>query len=297
MVHGKFSERTYVYTVAKSLEQLEKRADLSMKDIQFFVTHVPFPKQSIYFASFLFAHYLKNYQKALFSEMGKRPELGEYPIKNTGSITALMDSKFRAFNTSGGEVIHENGVITYIDSDPEIESYWNWLKKLRGQKEFDAFVDTLHIKEALLLPSMIGNSYSSSAFVAFASLIKNATALHDGKVKLGVLSFYGSGAIASSIPVELTASKEILERCLYVPSEEPKYIDHVQYSELHPELVKGDAARSITNVDLVEKDRRFLGTQELGTGFHIKKRNNNGTGEYFYCDAIGMAEPLIIRYG
>lgn len=296
IVHGKFSERVYVYTIAKSLEMLERNGGtIPFRELQFFVTHVPFPKQSIYFASFLFAHYLKNYDKELFQQMEKREEVGEEPTKKYGRLTALMDSKFAAFNTNGGSPKNEADIIDYIEKDEELEAYWNWLKKLRSQKEFDDFVENLHIRSALILPSEVGNSYSSSAFIAFASMIKNATALHDGKPRVGILSFYGSGALARSIPVVLTASEETVKRRLVFCMHGPTLIDHAQYSELHVELVKGAAVRTTTGVDLIDKDKRFLGSQPLSDGFHIKKRNANGTGEYVYVEN-GNATPVIIRY-
>jgi 3-hydroxy-3-methylglutaryl CoA synthase len=99
IVHGKFSERVYVYTVAKALEKLEGSGEFPLRDMGFFVTHVPFPKQSIYFASFLFAHYLKNYRKELFDEIQARPDVGREPIGDNGRITNLMDRKFREFNS------------------------------------------------------------------------------------------------------------------------------------------------------------------------------------------------------
>jgi 3-hydroxy-3-methylglutaryl CoA synthase len=294
MVHGKFSERTYVYTVAKSLEHLERGGDVSLKDMEFFVTHVPFPKQAIYFASFLFAHYLKNYQKELFIEMQKRPELGDETIKAGERITDLMDKKFASFN-SGGAVLEEHDIIQYIENDPEIDAYWNWLKRLRNQKEFDQFVDSLHIKNALEIPSEVGNSYSSSAFVAFASLIKNSEELRGERGRFGILSFYGSGAIARSVSVEIHASEEIVNKRLVLNMPAAIYIDSDQYSELHKELVRGDAHRMLNGNDLIEKDKKFLKSERLGKGFHIRKRNANSTGEYVYSDGEKMTQ-IVVRY-
>ena len=297
LVHGKFSERTYVYTIAKSLEMLEKNSKgFSLNEMAFFVTHVPFPKQSIYFASFLFAHVLKTYHKALFEELQKRPDLGEEKLCGSFKITDLMDKKFASFNSVATEkAMQEHDIIQYIENDPEIDGYWNWLKKLRNQKEFEEFVTRLHIKSALILPAEVGNSYSSSAFVGFASLIKNATALHDGKPKIGILSFYGSGAIARSIPIEVTAESATIARRLTLIMPEPIQIDYRQYAELHPELIKGDASRTINRGDLIEKDKKFLVRSTLGKGFHIRRRNPNGTGEYVYSDGEKIT-PLIIRF-
>jgi hydroxymethylglutaryl-CoA synthase len=295
LVHGKFSERVFVYTVAKALEALEGSGrGFSLGDMKFFVTHVPFPKQSIYFASFLFAHQLKTYQKVLFEEMQKRTELGPETIPAGGRITGLMDRKFAAFNAQGGHT-PEQDIINYIEKDDDIENYWNWLKKLRNQKEFELFLEHIHLKNALLYPSDIGNSYSSSAFVAFTSLLKNTPELLDGKPKLGVIAFYGSGALAKTIAVQIETTKEVVERQIDMDLSGAKYIDSVQYEQLHSSLLEGDAARTIDKGDLIEKDKKFLGLDVLPKGFHMKHRNPNGTGEYFYSDGKKMM-PLVIRY-
>jgi 3-hydroxy-3-methylglutaryl CoA synthase len=295
LVHGKFSERVFVYTVAKALEALEGAGrGFSLGNMTFFVTHVPFPKQSIYFASFLFAHQLKTYQKELFAEMQKREELGPETIRDGGRITTLMDRKFAAFN-SGGENVPEQDIVNYIERDDEIENYWNWLKKLRNQREFESFLEHLHLKNALLFPSEVGNSYSSSAFVAFTSLLKNTPELLDGKPKLGVLAFYGSGALAKTIAVQIEATRETVERRVSTDFDGAKYIGSEQYEQLHSALLSGDAERTIGKGDLIEKDKKFLGLNVLPKGFHMKHRNPNGTGEYFYSDGKKMM-PLRIRY-
>ena len=110
IVHGKFSERVYVYTIAKSLEMLERNGGtIPFRELQFFVTHVPFPKQSIYFASFLFAHYLKNYDKELFQQMEKREEVGggadkevRAPYRPDGQQVRSVQYQWRQSKERGG---------------------------------------------------------------------------------------------------------------------------------------------------------------------------------------------------
>ena len=293
IVHGKFSERVYVYTVAKALEKLEGSGEFPLRDMGFFVTHVPFPKQSIYFASFLFAHYLKNYRKELFDEIQARPDVGREPIGDNGRITNLMDRKFREFNSEGGK--QEESIIRFIEDDAEISAYWEWMKRLRNQPEFSSFLEGLHINSALILPSEIGNSYSSSAFVAFSSLVKNAANLHTGKGIKGILAFYGSGAIAKVLPLELHVSESNVKSQITIPMGMPKYLSAEQYLELHKSLITGDAARTITKEDLVRKDMEFLHVPALSEGFHVRRRNPDGTGEYVYSDG-SVTEPVLIRY-
>ena len=293
IVHGKFSERVYVYTVAKALEKLEGSGEFPLKDIGFFVTHVPFPKQSIYFASFLFAHYLKSYNQGLFGEIQARPDVGPEPIKNNGRITNLMDRKFKEFNSDGTK--QEEDIIRFIEDDAEISAYWEWMKRLRNQPEFNGFLDSLHINSALMLPSEVGNSYSSSAFVAFSSLVKNATKLHTGNDINGILAFYGSGAIAKVLPLKLHVSESKAKSQIILPAGTPKYLSAAQYLELHKSLITGDAARTITKEDLLKKDMEFLGVGVLSKGFHVRRRNPDSTGEYVYSDG-NTIRPVLIRY-
>ncbi|MGC8568121.1 MAG: hydroxymethylglutaryl-CoA synthase [Candidatus Micrarchaeia archaeon] len=290
VVHGKFSERVYVYAVAKALEEMENSKGIN--DVSFFVTHVPFPKQAIYFASFLFAHQLRKTNHALLEEIEKREGVGKEPLGNHHKLTELIDKKLEEFNKST-PILPESKIIDYIENDPEINAYWDWLKKLRSQKEFDDFINALNIKNALILPSNIGNSYSSSAFAAFTSMLLNS---EESKLlgKAGVLAFYGSGAIASIIPVTIASSQGIKSH-IYIDDKSPIYIDSKQYIQLHEDLVRGEVSRTVTHSNLLEKDLKFLGMENLAKGFHIVRRNNDGTGEYAYSDGNSISE-LVIRY-
>ncbi|BCS91255.1 MAG: hydroxymethylglutaryl-CoA synthase [Candidatus Micrarchaeota archaeon] len=282
VVHGKFSERIYVYSMGKALEELERD---NKKEISFFVTHVPFPKQAIYFASFLFAHRLRE-NESLLKILTSRAEVGEEPIKER--FTALMDRKFKSSNIRSTS---ERSFIEYIENDNEINSYWEWLKRLRNTQEFKAFVEKLSINDALKLPSVIGNSYSSSALIALSSLLLNK----DLKGRSGLLGFYGSGAIAKVFSINVLADLNTAKQHIVIKDKDKVEINDMQYEIIHRELVRGDAKRTITDTNLVKKDLAFLNLKSLPEGFRIIRRYEDGTGEFAYSYKDSIKE-LYVHY-
>ncbi len=305
VVHGKFSEIVYVYTVGKALQRLEEEySSLGngnskiLEEIDFFICHVPFPKQAIYLASFLFAHHMKNKNPALFAAMQSRPEVGPDPLIGYAKLTELIEARFREFNTNGHGVQHEHAVIAYIENEPMIKAYWDWLKRVRETPEFEKFVEGLHIKEALKLPSLVGNSYTTSVTMSLASLVVNGFGRKTWHANnLGVLAGYGSGAQAMVFPIRIVARPDLIADHLSVDIDvDGKYqLDAAGYRELHGVHLHGDSARMLTGEDLVEKDKKLLRSETLPKGFHVVRRNPNGTGEYVYSDGMHI-EPVKIRF-
>ncbi len=307
-VHGKFSEIVYVYTVGRALENLEgelgagkSRGAGILKGLDFFICHVPFPKQAIYLGSFLFVHQMKLSNPALQKEIEARPNIGPEPLDKSkySHLTDMIESKFNVFNR-GPAHQNENEVVKHIENDPEIKAYWDWLKKIRDAPEFEGFINSLNIKQALVLPSQIGNSYSSSAPVSLASLASNAFAgAGDGGVyeRKGILAGYGSGAQATVYPIKIVAKHERVGALLKVLiNTDKKFALTVQqYEELHRIHVGGDAARLTSGEDLVEKDKKFLNLEVLPQGFHVVKRNEDGTGEYVYSDGASIRPVKIMH--
>ena len=311
IVHGRFSEIVYVYTVGKALQRLEKEyrglngssgngngKDAIMDEINFFVCHVPFPKQAIYLASFLFAHQLKKRDKELFAEMQSREGIGKEPLPAEVGLADLIEAKFREFNTNGHGRMHEREIINYIQEDPQIKEYWEWLKALRETPEFSAFLKKLHIKEALKLPAMVGNSYTGSSLISMVSLALHGVDADMWRAdNIGLLAGYGSGAQAMVFPIRLAARRETLFDHIAIDIDtDNKYpVTPAAYRELHKMHLRGDSARMTGGEDLVEKDKALLRSGTLPKGFHIIRRNQDGTGEYAYSDGA-MIEPVTIRF-
>ncbi len=307
-VHGKFSEIVYVHTVAKALENLEQQIQASgngmksmLQSMDFFICHVPFPKQAIYFASFLFVHYIKNHRPELYNEIQARSEIGREPLNLHPSLSELIEERFRNFNKGNQLHRNEREIIKHIEKDPEITAYWEWLKKVRNTKEFKGFVEQLHINAALKIPSNVGNSYSSSVFVSLASLLHNAPQLNGHwkrQNNFGILAGYGSGAQAVTYPVSIIAVPERVGDHLDIMIESnPAFeLSPDGYRELHTAHIQEEIACPLGDSnDLVKMDMKMLRTDKLSKGFHIIRRNEDGTGEYVYS-SDGKIDPVRIRF-
>ncbi|MEM0154817.1 MAG: hydroxymethylglutaryl-CoA synthase [Methanothrix sp.] len=281
IVYGEFSKRGYVYAVAMALTNLENKLNIEHKDsaeeyrneMRFLISHVPFPKQAIYFASFLFEHYLKNYEHYRFEEMQKRESLGASPIDDK-TLIDIFNAKLRGFNGS-----HDGDIIDYMTSDKEINAYWKWLGKLKNQPEFESFIKSLNIPDALELPSQVGNSYTGSTIIAVASLLKKNNIEEGDK---GICIFFGSGMVATAYQLEITAVPKSIEKNLIISMDSKRDIElpAKEYEELHNTLINGDAKRTMIdeNNSLIEQDKKML-KDSLPEGFLIKRRNANGTWE------------------
>lgn len=304
-VHGRFSEMAYVFTVARALESLEEelghgkgRNATLLNELDFFICHVPFPKQAEYLTSFLFVHWIKNHNPKLYTDIQAREGVGNEPLGAYTHLTDLMESKFRLFNAAPGTTRHEQEIISHIENDPEIRAYWDWLKVVRKAPEFEEFLKDLHVRDALKIPSNVGNSYSNSIFVSMASLLQHVYGVQGAQGgATGVMAGYGSGAQAMTYIIKVMAGPESVKRDLSVLlNDNPKYqLSADQYLELHGSQIKGDSIRLTSGEDLVEKDKRMLRSETLPQGFHVRKRNKDGTGEYVYSDGSKIV-PVKIRF-
>ncbi len=297
LVHSTFSKIMYVYAVAEAFEDAERTSAerMGIDNIDFIIAHVPFPKQTEYFIGFLYAHYLRRYDRGKLSEIERREGVGEEPLAGAEGFTDLIRQKISAFNGKGAKSDLE--LISMIEKDAEISAYWNWTGALRKQKEFSEFKKRLMIDKALQIPSLVGNSYSASVFVSLASLLSNASSggLED---IYGVMIGYGSGAQAVERPLTMHASQSGSGK-LVIDMGKPFYLNGKSYRELHDKwLVKGEASRMIRRSgeeDLLHEEEKFLGGAIHTEGFHVRRKNPDGTGEYFYVDESGKVEDIRIR--
>ena len=304
-VYGRFSEIGYVYAVAQAFEDLERNSrdkEGFLKSIDAFVSHVPFPKQAIYFASFLWEHYMKVYDKKMFEDLQNRDDLGISPL-NGNSLVELITKKIEDFRG-----LNENDLIDYIANDNEIKDYWDWLKRLRTQinsnqksairKEFSDFLDRFSIKSALKLPSIVGNSYTGSTVMAMAGLLYDSMDDIDS-IKNTIAVFYGSGLIAKAYKLNIIATPDDIANRLVISMNRYQDITLTSdmYKPMHDALLKGDAARTTNpKVDLIEQSAKLLRGDALPVGFHIRKRNDDGTWEAAYVDEEGNQATILPRF-
>ncbi len=297
-VHGKPSEKIFVYNIGSAFEALEARLGASAKAIEFLICHVPFPKQAEYLAGFQFSHYLKTRQPALFEAITSRESVGREPITSVARLTNLIGNKFRDFNSALLSPSEEKEIITHIGSDPEITEYWKWLARLRTTPEFEEYKKSLHISEAVEVPKTLGNSYTGSVFVSLYSYLVNRYAkMSEQRPQKGALLGYGSGALAEAVPITIVATQEAIRKHTFVNIEmkDEFALDPAQYIELHAAHLTGDAQRLVTSDNLIEKDRALLRTRALSKGYHVVNMNMDGTGSYAYSDGIEV-KPVVRRY-
>jgi len=281
-VYGVFSERGYVFGAAKVVEQIEeelKKRNKNIDSIDVLLAHVPFPKQAIYFARFLFEHYTKNNRKEFFEELQHIDNIGPDPI-SYNRFTEIIDDIINNFR---GE--KEQDIVKHISEDKKINEFWKWLAKLGEQdretgefklKEFGDFIKRFYIMDALELPSVVGNSYTSSLFVSNASLLKNLIKKNINN-KNGIAIFYGSGKALVGVPFKINIKNS---NNLHINIKEPSYLQASQYEVIHNNLLKGDAARTVVDYDLTELDEKLIG--KLPDGFHITRRYDDGTTDAIY---------------
>jgi 3-hydroxy-3-methylglutaryl CoA synthase len=301
-VHGKPSEKIFVYDVGSAAEDLEHRLrdghDHGTKGIEFILCHVPFPEQASYLAGFQFAHFLKRAEPALFEKITNRENVGKEPVIGDASrLTKLIGDKFRSFN-QGGIQRAEREIVEHIGNDPDIKLYWEWLKRLRSTPEFEYYKKSLHIDEALVIPKTVGNSYTASLFVSLSSYLLNYSAeMKSESTQRGVLLGYGSGSQSLALPVTILASPETIRKHMHVEITPDKNygLDAKQYTELHAVHLTGDAQRLITQDNLVDKDRILLRNGIVSRGYHVVNLNSDGTGLYVHSDGVDT-KPVIRRY-
>ncbi|MDE1851110.1 MAG: hypothetical protein KGH69_00260 [Candidatus Micrarchaeota archaeon] len=319
-VHGKFSERLYVYVVAKAYEDAERAYEKLTgreADPKYVVTHVPFPKQAIYLATPLFIHYLRHADPALLKEIEGRPGVGPEPRSGYSRFTDMFDATVAAFNRKGSKRMEEAGFKDYIEKNPGLTAYWNWYKAVRenASEEFDAFCKGLNIDGGLVLPGEYGNGYASAKVVMRASGLQGfAKKLSEGMlgqmlradgsaVIEGSESSYGSGAFSKMLWTEAHVNPAVIRDNVIVLGD-PVNLPASIYVPVHENLLLGEAERTVGKGDLIEKDRQLLGSAlkaagrdgRLPEGFKVIRRNGDGTGEYAHVGKRGGVTKLKVRY-
>ncbi|MGC8776833.1 MAG: hypothetical protein ACP5P2_02730 [Candidatus Micrarchaeia archaeon] len=282
---GYGSEVDYVVTIGSAFEEYERLYGLPEE--YYIVSHVPFSKEAIYLASFLYTHHLR--VSGRIHELEK--EIGKEPLGSSRSeieLIRLVSSKYQ-------EEGNQEEIIEYIAKSPEIKALWEYHKKVRETTGFKKFIEEKGVLYAILLPSQIGNSYNNSIVVATASLLLNAP-----KYKPIIWASYGSGSgttINKLIPVE--RSREEMASLINIKSLERRIeLSEKEYEKLHEKLIEDteykrglEALRRGTT--LKENDKRTLGPKYNEDGFKLVSINENGIGSYTYNGKKIKKMPII----
>jgi len=303
-VYGDFSTHWYVYAAADVLHQLEAKSGgpALLKNLDRFVSHVPFPKQQLYFVTALLVHDMKHNNPELYEQMQSRPEVGRNPAEKWGGYSGLIDAKLSLFNNpkSGGPMRSEQELIKHIGEDPDIKAAWDWLtKKIAKQPEYKKFVERLHLNDGLRFNAETGNSYSAAMFVNLAGTL-DALAKDKGEIgtKRGIMIGYGSGAQTTAMEFETVegiqnSAANNLSVDLSVKNKLGKISE---YRMIWEALLEGEAKRMAPD-SLAEMDRKLLDGPNLAAGFHIEGRNDDGTKrKAWHIDGEGTLTEVFMRH-
>jgi len=284
---GYGSEVDYVVTIGSAVEKFEKEYDLPLD--YYIVSHVPFPKEAIYLASFLYTHYLRKNGKIeeLEKEIGEKEPLGE--AKSAIELIRKVAAEYR----NDGE---NPDLIRYIANDERIKQLWQFHKKVRETEGFKKFIKDLGIEYAIEIPSIVGNSYNNSIVIATASLLLNAHEL-----KPIVWASYGSGSGTTVTVLQPKAlSKEELQSLIDISSLKRRTeLSLNEYTNLHNKLIdETEYKRGLEAIrrgrTLVDNDREILGDKFDDRGFKLLGISEEGIGRYSYNGKDVKLMPIIL---
>ncbi len=301
-VHGQLSEVTYMYVIAKALESMVNNNPGLCIEYDLVLTHVPFPKQAVKFAQFLYAHKLRTQNPEELVRLEE--QIGPDPLRGHGGFTYYISNFLKARNESGEQSLSEQDIVKELEKDALLNKYVEWLKALSKTEEFNQFTSKLHFSEVFENPSKIGNSYTSSIFTGLASILGNIDKISQDVGHLPRVLFigYGSGAQAVSMMLDVHSDKQEVSKNLHVKLNDENPVSAQVYKDLHQLHITGDAHRTLTDDNLVERDMRIKrlvdGVEvpiKLPDGFHVIKRNSDGTGEYAFVKD-GKSNPVKTRF-
>ena len=283
------SQITYDYIGIKTYIQLE--AKYNLKDIEFGCIHTPFVEQPKTYFTLPYVHITDQYNpeemKAITLRIGQK-DLGGYK-----HFAEMLDDKFTKINRNG-ENITDQKIMESITNDPQIGGHLAWLKKVRKQPEFEAYLEKLHVNEALKNNEERGNSYADATFDVIGGLLEHGTIRQGMK---GLTGFFGSGGVWSLYGSQIASEpKDFRKNKLFIDHNSRVELTSTQYLWLYNELLLDEGKRTTTGEDLIEKDRKFLNVDKLTQGFHIRKRFADGTGEWVFVDEDGKEMNVPRRY-
>jgi len=284
---GYGSEVDYVVTIGSAMEKFEE--EYGLPSDYYIVSHVPFPKEAIYLASFLYTHYLRKEGKieGLEKEIGEKEPLGE--AKSAIELIRKVSAEYRNDSKNGDLII-------YIANDERIKRLWQFHKKVRETEGFKKFIKDLGIEYAIELPSIVGNSYNNSIVIATASLLLNAPEL-----KPIVWASYGSGSgttVTVLQPKEL--DKEALQSLIDISSLKRRTeLSLDEYTNLHNKLIDDtEYKRGLEAIrrgrTLVDNDKEILGNKFDEQGFKFLGLREDGIGRYSYNGEEVKLMPIIL---
>lgn len=298
--HGKLSQLMYDFVMIKAFEQLERGEKpgegYDLSGISYMVGHAPFYEQPITYSTLPFVHETKHANPELMERL--RAKIGKEELNGFASFSDMLENKLTQFNRAG-EKLSDPEITDRIESDSQLGNYLKWLKKIRKSKDldfegFEEYLSKRHIPESLTDTGEEGNGYAEATFKGIRSLLRNAVV---NKGDTGVIGFFGSGAYGSVHGTMISGElAKIRENSLIVDSNHRVELTPEQFEILYENLIQEEGKRTVTSEDLVEKDLKFLGRDTLSPGFHVRRRYEDGTGDWVFVEKDGEIVDVPRRY-
>jgi 3-hydroxy-3-methylglutaryl CoA synthase len=260
----------------------------------FLLGHVPFPDQAYDLHAQYRLHVLRAEDPELLRSIATR--IGPEPLPpGIHSFSHLVKKVEKRFNNGNGTpTVSSEGIIAHLETDPDINAHIKWVYKLRGLPEIAENAKQLHLPEALVYPSDIGNSYSSASTVAEASLMS----LTRGPMR-GIKMYFGSGgvSVASALSIVATQEAKANNLIILIEKDDGWEIKGEAYPALHAELSREEKARTTKNggPDLVQRDLELL-RGRLPFGFHVRSVTDKGQPDAVFIDEKGVIKEVPLRY-
>jgi len=281
---GVGSEINYVFDISSAVERYEQKFGLPKKF--YIVSHVPFPKEAVYLASFLFMHMYR--RMGLVEEIESKLGMKE-PLYGEKSSRALLAKVVSEYADSDAD----EGIAKWLASNEKVKELWSFHKKLREKKlkEFEDFKESIGLSYSLKLPSEVGNSYNSSMWVALASLLLNAK-----EKKPVMLASYGSGS-GTTVRLGkmlLDPGSEQIKRLIDIqPLMRGRELSVEEYRELHSNMIAKEE-HDTNGKDRVQMDKELLGDKYDESLFKLVRYDKNRKGVYQFNGEIVKSGPVVL---
>ncbi|MDE1874328.1 MAG: hypothetical protein KGI04_04420 [Candidatus Micrarchaeota archaeon] len=289
--HGMASLIAYDYMGIKAYEQLEMRYELQRAE--YFIWHVPFVEQPKVFYTLPYVHNLRHYDPDAYARLIADPSIGPEKLNGFKSFSDMLDEKFTSFNRNG-EGLSDAEILAMLEKDQQIRDHLGWLKGVRRSPGFERELETKQVTPALRNNEERGNMYANGTFGMVGGLLEHGQ-VYEGMP--GLVGFFGSGGIASLFGSAIAGEqKTIKQERIFIDKNSKVQLDKSQYLQLYYALLQEESKRTTTGEDLVEKDLKFLGRDTLTPGFHMRRRYQDGTGDWVFVDDDGMMSEVHRRY-
>jgi 3-hydroxy-3-methylglutaryl CoA synthase len=296
--HGIASQILYDYIGIKAYLGLEEGVDgrpgYDLSGIEFINWHPPFIEQPKVFYTIPYVHSLRAFDPAKLAQIEANPAIGPEVLNGFHGFAHMLEQKLTALNRND-ERLSDARLIETLEKDTAIRGHLEWLKKVRRfSPEFHVELKAKQVDASLSSVEEEGNMYANGTFGMVRGLLERGS-IYPGMP--GLVGFFGSGGTSSLFGSAIAGEPSVIRRDhLFVDNNGRVSLNKDQYLELYEALLQEEAKRTTTGEDLIQKDLKFLGRDTLTPGFHMRKRDRDGTGEWVFVDEDGRMTDVARRY-